>query len=218
MTSDSTSATGAAARGAPMKLRDAPASFFADDFGRFAALEPLDRPDPGILAFHRREALAFGALSVGRREEAEAQEEADLMARKLVAGFRDLAAAGRLAAAGLFARTGLRQEIPPELWADGKIEFAAGRLTLGEFAYAAVTVSEVAPEELAPPAVPDDPAAALRAFLEDRRRRKGDEIKKALRQAARETFGETFTVRRFDAAYSAVYGRRRGRPEKSTGK
>ena len=136
VTSNSTSARGGAASGAPIKLRDAPASLFADDFARLAALEggeaealaALDRPDPGIIAFYRREALAFGALSVGRRQEAEAQEEADLLARKLVACFRDSAAAGRFAASGLFARTGLGQEIPPELWADGKIEFAAGRL------------------------------------------------------------------------------------------
>ncbi len=130
--------------------------------------------------------------------------------------------ARRLAASGLFARTGLRQEIPPELWADGKIEFAAGRLTLGEFAYAAVTVGEAAipgfKPGTAPPAVQDDPAAAIRAFIEERRRRQGDEIKKALREAAREKFGEAFAVRRFDAAYAAVYGRRRGRPEKSTSK
>jgi glycosyltransferase involved in cell wall biosynthesis len=69
-----------------------------------------------------------------------------------------------------------------------------------------------------PPAARDDPAAAIRAFIEERRRRQGDEIKKALREAAREQFGEAFTVRRFDAAYAAVYGRRRGRPEKATSK
>ena len=223
MTSDSTSARGGVARGAPINLRDAPASLFADDFARLAALkggeaealEALDRPDPGILAFYRREALAFGALSVGRRQEAEAQEDADLLARTLVPRIRDSAAAGLLAAAGLFARTGLRQEISPELWAEAKIEFAAGRLTLGEFAYAGVTVSAAAPDE---PAAQDDPAAALSAFLEDRRRRQGDELKKALREASRERFKEAFTVRRFDAAYAAVYGRRRGRPNKSTSK
>ncbi len=226
MKSDSTSARGGVARGAPIKLRDAPAFLFADDFARLAALkggeagalDALDRPDPGILAFYRREALAFSALSVGQRQEAEAREDADLLARKIVARFRESAAAGRLVAAGLFARTGLRQEIPPELWAEVKIEFAAGRLTLGEFAYAAVTVREAAADEPAPPAAEDDPAAALRAFLEDRRRRQGDEFKKALREAAREKFGEACTVRRFDAAYSAAYGRRRGRPNKSTSK
>ena len=70
----------------------------------------------------------------------------------------------------------------------------------------------------APRAAEDDPAAAIRAFIEERRRRQGDETKKALREAAREKFGEAFTVRRFDAAYSAVYGHRRGRPNKSTNK
>jgi len=223
MTSDSTSARGGVARGAPINLRDAPASLFADDFARLAALkggeaealEALDRPDPGILAFYRREASAFGALSVGRRQEAEAQEDADLLARTLVARIRDSAAAGLLAAAGLFARTGLRQEISPELWAEAKIEFAAGRLTLGEFAYAAVTVI---PGTSPGTAAQDDAAQAIRAFIAERRRRQGDELKKALREAAREKFGEAFTVRRFDAAYSAVYGRRRGRPSKSTNK
>jgi len=166
MKSDSTSARGGAARGGPIKLRDAPAFLFADDFARLAALkggeaealDALDRPDPGILAFYRREALAFGALSFEQREAAQAQEDADLLARTLVARIRDSAAAGLLAAAGLFARTGLRQEIPPELWAEVKIEFAAGRLTLGEFAYAAVTVREAAADEPAPPAAEDDPA------------------------------------------------------------
>src|SRR5208337_863866 len=187
--SDSTSARGGVARGAPIKLRDAPASFFAGEFARLAALkggeaealEALDRPDPGFLAFTRREAHAFGALSAGQREKAQAEEDADLLARELVARFRDSAAAGLLAAAGLFARTGLRQAIPPEFWAEAKIEFAAGRLTFGEFAYAAVTVSEAAaPDESAPPGAEDDSAAALRAFLEGRRRRRGDELKKAL--------------------------------------
>ena len=81
MTSDSTSARGGAARGAPIKLRDAPASLFADDFARLAALkggekealEALDRPDPGILAFYRREALASGALAAGRRREVDSE-------------------------------------------------------------------------------------------------------------------------------------------------
>jgi hypothetical protein len=226
MTSDSTGARGGVARGAPIKLRDAPALLFADDFARLAALkggekealEAVDRPDPGMLAFIRREALSSCALAAGRRQELEAQEHADLLARKLVARFRDSVAAGLLAAAGLFARTGLRQEIPPELWADAKIEFAAGRLTSGEFAYAAVTVHEAAADEPVPPAAEDDPAAAISAFLEDRRRGRGDEFKKALREAAREMFGEAFPVRRFDAAYSAAYGRRRGRPNKSTSK
>ena len=236
MTSNSRSAGGGVARAKPIRLRDAPASLFAEEFKRLAALkggeakalEALDRPDPGIIVFYRREALAFGALSLGQREAAEAQENADALARKLVADFRESAAAGRLAASGLFARTGLRQEIPPELWADGKIEFAAGRLTLGvpglnpRIAYAAVTVGEAALPGLdqgtAPPGAEEDPAAALRAFIEERRRAQGDEIKKALREAAREQFGEAFTVRRFDAAYAAVYGRSRGRPEKSTKK
>jgi hypothetical protein len=89
MTSDSTGARGAAASGAPIKLRDAPALRFADDFARLAAL---------------------------KGGEAEALEALDRP--------------------------------------------AAGRLTLCEFAYAAVTVREAAADEPAPPAAEDDPAAA----------------------------------------------------------
>src|SRR5271166_716295 len=103
MKSDSTSARGGVARGAPIKLRDAPAFLFADDFARLAALKG---GEAGALdALDRPEALAFSALSVGQRQEAEAREDADLLARKLVARFRESAASGRLAAAGLFART-----------------------------------------------------------------------------------------------------------------
>jgi hypothetical protein len=72
--------------------------------------------------------------------------------------------------------------------------------------------------ESAPPAAEDDPAAALRAFLEDRPARARRRAQEGASRNRPRMFGEAFTVRRFDAAYAAVYGRLHGRPNKSTSK
>jgi hypothetical protein len=62
-----------------------------------------------------------------------------------------------------------------------------------------------------PPARAASASSEMRAWLEERRRTQGDELKKALRPAAEQTFGDAFSVRAFNAAYAAAYRRTRGR-------
>jgi hypothetical protein len=53
------------------------------------------------------------------------------------------------------------------------------------------------------------------AWMEDRRKRLGDELKKVLRAAAFKQFSN-LKERNFNDAYQAVYDRKRGRPRKPT--
>ncbi len=215
MTSNSlpVAARPAAKDAAPVLLGDAPAAFLGEAFARVAALkggaaaavQALDHPDPGILVFYRRQGLEAG-LAPTARLEALAAEEASRLAEALIADFRRLVAEGRLAASGVFAASGMRQPIAAELWPMARIEFAATRMTSGALAYEGVTIS-------AAEARPSDPAEAVRAWLGRRRREKGEELRKILIEAARRELGEAFTVRRFDAAYAALYERKRGRPK-----
>jgi hypothetical protein len=69
-----------------------------------------------------------------------------------------------------------------------------------------------------PPALATRPAqpqasSTLIAWIGDRRSRLGDELKKVLKAAALEQFPDT-KARAFDAAYKAVYSRKKGRPHK----
>lgn len=124
------------------------------------------------------------------------------LAEALIEDFRRLCAAGALNTSGIFENTGLRQPIP------ATIEFASDRVASGALAWLAVTV-----EAADPPAAGDDAGDIFRAWLQKRRGERGDEVKKALEAAAQKELGQTFTVRRFNAAYSALYGHKRGRPK-----
>lgn len=199
---------------APIALADAPAVFLADAFaalaalkgGAAAALRALDHTDPGILVYYRQQGLEAG-LAPAARQRALAAEEARRLAEALTADFRLRCADRRLAASGVFALSGVRQPIAAELWPMAKIEFAAGRITSGALAYEGVTIAAADAGR-----GPDEPAELVLAWLEQRRLEKGEELRKILLEAARCALGEAFTVRRFDAAYAALYGRKRGRP------
>ena len=163
---------------------------------------------PGILVYYRREVLSSGVGSVESRQESHKDEEAHELNEKIIESLRCLAAEWRLLGAGLYVGTGLRQDIPLELWANAKFEFGSGRIISGKFEYNAVTLwePEISPAE-------DDLETAIRNWLSDRRDRHGEEKKHTLQDDARNKFGESFTVRVFNAAYSGVYKRKRGRPE-----
>jgi hypothetical protein len=207
----------AGASAVPAVLRESPARFLPDAWARLVvlkgnpaeALDALDHPDSGLLVHYRREFLAQGAGSAESRQRAARDEEIYLLTEKIVADFRNLGAEGRLIATGLYVGTGLRQEFPLELWADAKVEFAAGRVTSGNFEYHAVTVREA--EHIADE---DTLIGRIRAWLEARRCEHGEEKKSALLKAAGQEFGDELTVRTFNSGYSAAYGRKRGRPGK----
>ena len=122
---------------------------------------------------------------------------------------RVLGAKGRIIAFGLYLGTGLRQAIPPELWATAKVAFGAGSVVSNGFVYHNVTL------ELAAASVDvESTAFTMSAWLDQRHAQRGEESKKILQEAAREKFGEAFTVRTFNKAYGDCYKRPRGRPAK----
>ena len=218
MTSESVESRSRTSSGAAVvALGDGPARYLADAWSRLVeleggeadALEALDHPDSGFLVNLRREGLSSGAGSVESRQRSKKDEEAYGLTEKIREGLRHLGADGRLLGTGLFVGTGQRQDIPPELWANAKFEFASGRLMSGKFEYHVVTLRE--PEGSA---AENDLDITIRDWLSDRRLQLGDEKKSALQAAARVAFGDAFTVRAFNTAYSAVYERKRGRPEK----
>lgn len=63
-----------------------------------------------------------GVGSVESRQEAQKNEEAHELNEKIIERLRCLAAEGRLLGAGLYVGTGLRQDIPLELWANARFE------------------------------------------------------------------------------------------------
>ena len=88
----------------PIKLRDAPARFLNTDWLRLMdlkgsgakALETLSRPDPGMLAYYRRQVIAAGRGG----PEAQAQEDISVLAEKMIASFLELGASGQITATG----------------------------------------------------------------------------------------------------------------------
>ena len=205
------------ARAAAVALLQAPERFLGDAWSKLVALKgsedqalyALDHPDSGWVVYYRRGALSHGAPSVQFSQQAQEREEIYRLTEMIIEGLRNLGAEGRLIATGLYVGAGLRQDIPSDLWAKAKIEFAAGGVTSGKFEYHAVTMRE--PKKTADE---DGLIEAIRAWIDNRRRQHGEEKKRALREAAREAFGDAFTVRAFNAAYTAAYGRKRGRPKK----
>ena len=200
---------------AEVRLREAPARFFADAWamlvflkkGEGQALAALGQRNTGFLVYMGIEAMESGAMSSERKQKTRDEQKADELIQRLLADFRRFAADGRLIGSGIFVGTGKRQDIPCELLADAEIEFPKDRVTSGKLEYCAVRVRE--PET---PTAESDPIKPIQEWVEERRRQRGAEKKQALQEAAREAFGDACTVRAFEAAYAAVYGRKRGRP------
>jgi hypothetical protein len=201
--------------GDSIKLSEAPALFFANDWlrlvslkdGEEKALEALDHPDPSITVVYRRQFLEANRHDPERRRTGLAQEEVSALITGLVSNLRNLGAEGRIIACGLYPGTGQRRVVPAELWLGAKLEFGACKLSSGAFVYNRVTVKRAAePVETI--------IKRMTARLMERCAEKGDETKKVLQAAMAEEFGEEFTTRAFNEAYHACYGRSRGRPKK----
>lgn len=176
------------AREGPIKLSEAPAHFFADDWARLAslkggeakALEALGHPDPGLLIFYRRQRLELNLGTPASRVAAMAEEEADALVHRLRDGLCALGSEERIVASGLYVGTGQRQAIPWEFWATAEIDFGAGTVSANGFAY-----HNVRAERANAPADAESVATAMRAWLDRRRAKHGDELKKKLIEAAR---------------------------------
>jgi hypothetical protein len=202
--------------GDSIKLSEAPALFFADDWLRLVslkdgvekALEALDHPDPVMIVDYRRRFLEANRNDPERRRAGLAQEKAYALITGLISNLRNLGAEGRIIACGLYPGTGQRQVVPAELWSEAKLEFGACKLSSGSFVYNRVTVKRTTePVETI--------IKRMTARLVERHAQRGDETKKELHAAMAEEFGEEFTERAFNEAYRACYGRSRGRPKKT---
>jgi len=197
-----------------VQLSRAPERFLGEAWARLVelkgdedqALKALDHPEASFLAHYRREALKSNPSPERRKESQDAEEVAELTG-KMFTKLHELGAKGRIVASGLYAGTGQRQTIPAELWPSAKLSFVAQSVSSGDFAYRNVTVALGVIDV-------EDATARMRAWLKKRREEQGEEPKKSLQGAAQKKFVEAFTVRAFNKAYGAVYGRAHGRPRK----
>lgn len=106
--------------------------------GEAQAVEALDHPDPAGLVQYRREKLQHGNGSSQQQQQWRKYEEAYLLTEKIMEGLRNLGTEGGVLGSGLYVGTGLRQDIPSELWASAKFDFMSGRVLSGKFEYHAV--------------------------------------------------------------------------------
>jgi hypothetical protein len=170
------------------------------------ALETLSHPDPGMLAYYRRQVIAAGRGG----QEAQAQEDISTLAEKTIASFRELGASGQIIGYGLNSWTRLSQPIPPELWSDLRFDFEANKASNDKFSYSHVTIDQDGPS-----GHQGDIVARIVAWLTQHRPENSKAAKKMLAADARAEFGSGYTERAFNEAYKAVYQRRRGRPRGS---
>lgn len=192
-------------------LRGAPEYFLKSEWTELVtvagsvakALEALSHPEPGIIVFARREVIKGGKGGM----QSFFHEQRYLSTRQITADFQKLAATGEIIAKGIYAGTGLHQDIPPELWPDMAIDFEKGTISSGPYSYSHVTVRRNSPTGFREDIIPN-----IVAWLESQRSQVDEEPKKVLAAAAREQFKGTYTERAFNTAYSRVYGRPRGRP------
>ena len=196
----------------PIKLRDAPARLLNTAWLRLMDLKgsdakavgTLSHPDPGMLAYYRRQVIAAGRGG----PEALAAEDIYALAEKMIASFRELGASGQIIGDGIYSWTGLRQPIPPELW-PVRFDFEANKASIDKFSYSHVTIDQH------PAGHQGDVVARIAAWLTQHQLEYGKAPKKKLAADARAEFGSGYTERAFNEAYKAVYQRRRGRPKGS---
>ena len=126
---------GGAAHGAEVRLREAPARYFPDAWaklveltkGETQALHALDHPDPGFLAHYRRSSRST--------DPQHKEEKIYELVQKIISNLCMLGAERTFLASGIYAQTGLHQDIPSGLWAatNAKIEFTTDQVALGEY-------------------------------------------------------------------------------------
>jgi hypothetical protein len=170
------------------------------------AVETLSHPDPGMLAYRRRQVIAAGRGG----PEALAAEDIYALVEKMIASFRELGASGQIIGHGIYSGTGLRQPIPPEFWPDLRFDFEANKASNDKFSYSHVTIDQ---DDSA--GSQGDIVARIVAWLTQHRPENGKAAKKMLAADARAEFGGDYTERAFNEAYREVYQRRRGRPRGS---
>jgi hypothetical protein len=200
-----------------MPLAEAPEHFFAQDDwqelinscgSRQAALERISWKPDGFLRLMLQQAAERPTAAGAEAREA---ERIHRLVERLRSAFVDMQISGELVATGIQYPSPRRERIEPELWQDLVLNFQKGTAEGAGYVIRHIRVARAT----APSGEQEGIVDRMTAWLRHRHDEHGDELKKVLSGAAQREFAEEFTTRSFDAAYSRVYGRNRGRPRKS---
>ena len=186
-------------------------SEFVDCFdNRQAALQQINRPEPGIIGFYRRQiANSAGPMTA----KAQREEHTAELGKALVADFKERLSNEEIVATGLSSLAVARVTIPSERWPELWPNFAADKAEGKELTFAKVRVSKPASRR----------TSSIR-FLEEciawlqQRQLEGESCRKVLEAEASNRFGSVLKTRDFAAAYKAVFEKPRGRPPKTSPK
>jgi hypothetical protein len=162
--------------------------------------------DPGIIACYRARAAEMGDA------EARSETAALSLTKPLIDDFWRRVEARELIMTCRQHPSLTRESFPIDLRSQLQFDLHNNSAVGNGYHLVAILVA------LAPEAAASDTAKRTTAWIEARRAVCGDEAKEALRHQARDKFGEAMSTRAFNEAYLRVYGRRRGRPPRSSGK
>jgi hypothetical protein len=197
-------------------LAEAPEHFFAQDDwqelinscgGRQAALARISWKPDGSYRLWQQGAAEL--LTPGGAKAREAQR-IDGLAERVRSAFVAMLRS-ELVVTGFQHPSTQRERIAAELLQEMVFDFVKDTAEGGGYVIRRIRVARAT----APSGEQEGIVDRMTAWLRHRQDEHGDELKKVLSDAAQSEFAEEFTTRSFDAAYSRVYGRNRGRPRKS---
>jgi hypothetical protein len=168
-----------------------------------SAYERIGFP-PDLTGYHHEDYASRSSISKERWQEI---EQASAVGRELLRGLQRKFLSEELTATGVprgFSRP-TRQPIPTSEWLRLWPNFAGNWAMSTKGGYDDVQLSLRPIDEKA------EQQERCELFLL-KRKREGESLRKVLIQDTTEHFGERIPVRMFDAAYSKVFKRRRGRP------
>jgi hypothetical protein len=178
--------------------------------GRDAALEQISRPEPGIIGYYRQK---VGELPNAGGAQARHQEQMLRLGMQIVEEFRGRLCTGQLIATGYQLPALTRAAIPAELWKKLWPNFVADKAELGTLSLMYVRIAQASPHS----GKPLTTVQRCIEWLRQRHEADGEQRKKVLQTDARRDFSQDLTVREFDAAYKAVFAKKRGRPRGQPG-
>lgn len=170
--------------------------------GRDIALDKLNNPDPGIIAFMRRK-----AIEGSKAKEQDLHDEAIYaQGAAILEGLKSKALGGQIEFKGIFEPTLQEVSIPGDLAQTLSFNFVTG--TASSKTHRFFSVKILLPHDL----VQDIVEGRCEAWLRNQIGGGSGPLKKILIGDARRKFGDDFTTRMFDRVYLRVLGRSRGRP------
>jgi hypothetical protein len=169
------------------------------------ALAELGRREHGIFGYYRQETPPWLRSPAMLRHQRlmELQEY-------LVGWLREQLVTGKLVATGFTSLAVERVPIPAHRWQELRPDFANNKARDGTLEFTAVRISEPAERPIPAPDLLD----LCTKWMQERAQR-GESLRKVLASEAMERFGQDLTTRIFDAAYTRVFSKRRGRPRKN---